>query len=89
LVWGVLSGHLLIGVLWLLAAIVNRWLQAGMVLTTLGDADWFYNTLIYPIRDLLGSILWLASYGGHNFYYRGKVYKLKEGGTVELPEGHA
>jgi ceramide glucosyltransferase len=87
LVWGLLSGHAAVGVLWLLAMVVNRWVQAGAVLTAVGDAGWVGNTLIYPLRDFLGSILWAASYGGENFYYRGTVYKLKPGGRVEAPEG--
>jgi ceramide glucosyltransferase len=84
--WGVCVGHAALGALWLLATVVNRWLQASAVLLALGDPDWLYNTLIYPVRDLLGSLLWLGSYGGANFYYRGKIYKLKEGGRVEEPE---
>jgi ceramide glucosyltransferase len=71
---------------WLLAMTANRWLQAGAILTVLGDPDWVGSTAMYPLRDLLGSVLWMASYGGENFYYRGKVYKLKEGGRVEAPE---
>lgn len=86
LLWGLLSGHPLLGLLWLAAMVVNRWLQAGAILTVLGDPDRLYNALIYPLRDVLGSLLWAASYGGENFYYRGKVYKLKEGGRVESPE---
>jgi ceramide glucosyltransferase len=86
LLWGLLSGHAVLGVLWLLAMVVNRWLQAGAVLTALGDAEWVGNAVIYPLRDLLGSVLWMGSYGGENFYYRGKIYKLKEGGRVEAPE---
>jgi ceramide glucosyltransferase len=86
LLWGLLSGHALLGVLWLAAMVVNRWLQAGAILTVLGDPDRVYNALIYPLRDALGSVLWAASYGGENFYYRGKVYKLKEGGRVESPD---
>jgi len=42
-----------------------------------------WGTLIYPLRDLLGSVIWLGSYGGKRFYYRGGVYTLNEGGTVE------
>ncbi len=49
----------------------------------LGDPDIFWNALIYPLRDLLGWVLWVGSYGGENFYYRGKIYKLKDGGRVE------
>jgi ceramide glucosyltransferase len=86
LLWGLLSGHGLLGVLWVVALVVNRWLQSGTVLAVLGDERWLLDTLIYPLRDLLGGVLWLASYGGENFYYRGKVYKLKEGGRVEAPE---
>jgi ceramide glucosyltransferase len=87
LLWGLLSGHPLLGALWLLAMMVNRWVQAASVLLALGDAEWMRGAAIYPLRDLLGFNLWLASYGGANFYYRGKVYKLKEGGRVEAPGG--
>ncbi|HEU5342050.1 glycosyltransferase [Edaphobacter sp.] len=86
LLWGLLSGHALLGVLWLAAMVANRWLQAGVILRAMGDEDWLRGTAIYPIRDLLGSILWLGSYGGERFYYRGKVYRLKHGGRVEAPE---
>jgi len=86
LLWGLLSGHPLLGLLWFAAMVVNRWMQAGAILTILGDPDRVYNALIYPLRDALGSVLWVASYGGENFYYRGKIYKLKEGGRVESPD---
>ena len=87
LVWGLVSGHALAGVVWLVAMGVNRWLQAGTILGVMGDPDWLRNVLIYPLRDLLGSALWVGSYGGDKFYYRGTIYTLKEGGRVEAPEG--
>jgi ceramide glucosyltransferase len=86
LLWGLLSGHVLLGVVWLGWMVINRWLQAWAILSALGDDGWMRGVLIYPLRDLLGSILWLGSYGGDRFYYRGKVYKLKYGGRVEEPE---
>jgi ceramide glucosyltransferase len=86
LLWGLLSGHALLGLLWFAAMVINRWMQAGAILTILGDPARVYNALIYPLRDALGSVLWMASYGGENFYYRGKIYKLKEGGRVESPD---
>jgi len=87
LAWGLSTGHLLLGVLWLLVAVTNRWLQAEAILrVVLGDPEWISGVLIYPLRDLLGSILWAASYGGEKFYYRGKIYKLKDSGRVEAPE---
>jgi ceramide glucosyltransferase len=85
LLWGLLSGHVLLGVIWLGALVLNRWLQAGMVLRMMGDRDWVWGMLIYPLRDLLGSVLWLGSYGGDRFYYRGKIYRMKDGGRVEEP----
>ncbi len=85
LLWGALSGQVGTGALWLLLTVVNRWVQAATVLRVLGDEDWELNTLMYPLRDLLGGVLWVGSYLGENFYYRGKVYRLKPGGAVELP----
>jgi ceramide glucosyltransferase len=86
LLWGLLSGQAWLGVAWLVGAIVNRWLQAGAVLQVMGDTDWLRGMLLYPLRDLLGTVLWLGSYGGDNFYYRGKIYTLKDGGRVEEPQ---
>jgi ceramide glucosyltransferase len=86
LTWGLLSGHALLGLGWLALVVVNRWLQAGFVLRVMGDDGWMRGMVIYPLRDLLGSILWLGSYGGDRFYYRGKIYRLKDGGQVEAME---
>ena len=85
LLWGLLSGHAVLGVMWLAAIVVNRLVQAGTVLRVMGDSDWVRGTVIYPLRDLLGSLLWLGSYGGDRFYYRGQTYRLREGGRVEAP----
>jgi len=83
LLWGLVAGHPLAGVLWLLAMVANRWLQAAAILIVMQDPHWFANVGIYPLRDLLGSILWAMSYVGDRFYYRGKIYVLKSGGRVE------
>jgi ceramide glucosyltransferase len=61
-------------------------LQAGAILGVLGDEGWVRGMLLYPLRDLLGSVLWLGSYRGDKFYYRGKIYTLKHGGRVEEPQ---
>ena len=60
--------------------------EAGAILLVLGDEGWFRGMLQYPLRDLLGSVLWLGSYGGDRFYYRGKIYRLRQGGRVEEPQ---
>ena len=64
LVWGLVSGRPGIGLLWMAATVANRWTQAGVVLRVLGDPDWMWGTMLYPLRDLLGSVLWVGSYGG-------------------------
>jgi ceramide glucosyltransferase len=86
LLWCLLTGHAALGALWMGAIVVNRWLQAWAILTVLGDPNRLYSALIYPLRDMLGFALWVGSYGGENFYYRGKIYKLKDGGRVESPD---
>jgi ceramide glucosyltransferase len=86
LVWGLLSGHAGLGLVWLAALMVNRWLQAGIVLRVMGDLGWVRGMVIYPLRDLLGSVLWVGSYGGDKFYYRGAVYTLEGGGRVVPPK---
>ena len=83
LLWGLLSGHAALGVLWLMATVINRWLQAGTVLKVLGDAEWQRGTAIYPLRDLLGGVVWAGSYVSRRFYYRGGTYVLSESGTVD------
>jgi ceramide glucosyltransferase len=84
--WGLLSGHEMMGVVWFAALVLNRWLQAAAILLVMGEKAWFRGTLLYPLRDLIGSVLWLGSYGGDKFYYRGKIYTLKDGGRVEEPQ---
>ena len=86
LLWGVVSGRPGLGALWLLGTVVNRWIQSATILHVLGERDWQQGALLYPLRDLLGSVLWANSYLGENFYYRGKTYRLKQGGLVEGPE---
>ncbi len=86
LLWGLMSGQPGLGLLWLLLTAANRWLQAATILRVLGEPEWEHGALLYPVRDLLGSILWANSYLGENFYYRGKVYRLKQGGVVEGPD---
>jgi ceramide glucosyltransferase len=86
LMWGLLSGHALLGVAWLAGTVLNRWLQAGAILRVMGDEGWLRGMLLYPLRDLLGFVFWLGSYGGDKFYYRGKIYTLKGGGRVEEPQ---
>jgi len=80
LAWGILAGHPGWGLLWLLGTCVNRWLMAAVVLWALEDEHAGKPTLIYPLRDLLGFAVWVASYMGDEMQYHGGKYSLGVGG---------
>ncbi|HTZ89782.1 MAG TPA: glycosyltransferase [Alloacidobacterium sp.] len=39
--------------------------------------------LLYPLRDLLGFFYWAASYASSKILWRGRVYRLTEGGLMQ------
>jgi ceramide glucosyltransferase len=86
LAWGLLAGHPLVGVLWLLATCANRWTMAAVMLWALEDEAPGKPTLIYPLRDLLGFAVWVASYMGDRMEYHGGRYSLGVGGRFEPVE---
>ena len=75
-IWGLFSGHPVAGLLWLLATFTNRWLMAAVVLWALEDEEAAKPILIYPLRDLLGFVVWVASYIGSNTRYHGGTYAI-------------
>ena len=79
-VWGLLSGHVLVAVLWLAMGCVNRWIMAAAVLWALEDEQPLVPIALYPLRDLLGGVLWVSSYLGSTMYYHGGAYSLGPGG---------
>jgi len=83
LLWGILTGHPAIGAVWLLATCLNRWVMAAVVLWALEDEQAGKPTLIYPLRDLLGFAVWLASYMGSTMVYHGGAYLLGVGGRFQ------
>ncbi len=86
LAWGLLAGHPVAGMLWLLATCVNRWLMAAGVLWALEDDQAGKPVLIYPLRDLLGFAVWVASYMGDKMVYHGGAYSLGPDGRFEPVE---
>ncbi|HUD23911.1 MAG TPA: glycosyltransferase [Acidobacteriaceae bacterium] len=83
LVWGIAAGHPALGALWLLATCVNRWVMAAVVLWAIEDEQAAWPSLIYPLRDLLGFAVWVASYMGSTMRYHGGAYSLGVGGRFE------
>ncbi|ADV83782.1 glycosyltransferase [Terriglobus saanensis] len=82
LLWGVLAGQPLHGAMFLLAACANRILLAAVALHTLGEQEWFTQSLLYPLRDLMGGILWVGSYCGSGFTYHDANFELTPDGRV-------
>ena len=76
LLWGLVSGRAGTGAWWLLGTCVNRWVMAAVVLWALGEGEAGAAVLIYPLRDLLGSVVWGSSYLGGSPQYRGGAYEL-------------
>ena len=84
---GWLAGFPVVGIGLLLGAIANRMLLSLVVgWVTLSDRRSLVYAWLYPLRDLLGSCVWLASYSGNELVWRGQRYKLEFGGKM-LPVG--
>jgi len=82
--WGIFSGQGTLGLAMLAAAVANRMLQAWAVSTRVVDSEQrFRSTLIYPVRDLLGFCVWVASYFGSGMRWRGEAFVFRPGGTIE------
>ncbi len=78
----VLRGHWALASFFLVAAIVNRLVQASVVLHALGAKRTAKDVLIYPLRDLLGSLIWLASYLPADTRYHGTAFRIMPDGRL-------
>ncbi len=78
--WAVARGEWMLAVLWLLLGAVNRWVMAAGVLWALADDHPLAPLLLFPLRDLLGGVLWVSSYMGNTMHYHGGAYVLDAGG---------
>jgi ceramide glucosyltransferase len=74
--WEICADHPLAGLLWLLGTCINRWIMAAVVLAALEDEERTKPILIYPLRDLLGFVVWVASYIGSTMQYHGGAYNI-------------
>ena len=72
--------------LFLLLAGANRMLQAAVVLGALGKQEVWRDVLLYPLRDLLGGIIWLASYSPADTRYHGTQFRIMPDGKLAKPD---
>jgi len=76
-------GHPAFGVLLFLVAVANRVIQSIAVgWGLIGDRRSLYFSFLYPIRDLVGWCLWVCSFTGGNFFWRGEMYRFTKGGKI-------
>jgi ceramide glucosyltransferase len=63
---------------------LNRVIQSYVVgWGVIGDPRARSYAWVYPIRDLLGAVIWVASYlGGSTFNWRGELYRFTPGGRI-------
>jgi ceramide glucosyltransferase len=71
------------GVTLLAASLVNRVVQSILVgWKLLGDRRALRYCWMYPVRDLLGFLIWLGSFVGGRFEWRGETYRFASGGKI-------
>lgn len=83
LVAGAATGRLAVGVGLFAAAFLNRMVQSVAVgWGVIGDRRALYLSWLYPVRDFLGFLTWLGSFGSRTFFWRGETYRFSKGGRI-------
>lgn len=78
-----MRSHWVAALTFLAIAVANRMLQAFTVLRVLGAEDIGFQTLIYPLRDLLGFVVWCSSYLPADTSYHGTRFRIMPDGTLK------
>ena len=78
-----IQGRWPVALLFLGLAALNRILQSAVVLQALGAESVLTDSLLYPLRDLLGSLLWLCSYLPADTRYHGTHFRIKPDGRLQ------
>jgi ceramide glucosyltransferase len=85
MVW---AGALLLGLPWLgwcalFGSVLGRAIQAWMMSKYVVDEKRIWATvLLFPLRDLIGPLIWALSYASNRIRWRGEIYELVEGGRM-------
>ena len=86
---GAATGHLALGIELFVAAFANRMVQSIAVgWGVIGDRRALYLSWLYPVRDFLGFLTWLGSFGSRTFFWRGETYRFSKGGRI-IPQNRA
>lgn len=66
----------------LLLKIVQSLVVGGMVVGSRQSVRW---AVLFPLRDLIGFLLWAASYANNTLHWHGKIFELEPGGIMRWP----
>jgi ceramide glucosyltransferase len=66
----------------LLLKIVQSMIVGGMVVRSRQAVRLAF---LFPLRDLIGFLLWAGSYANNTLHWHGKVFELEPGGTMRWP----
>jgi len=87
---GALTGHWITGLAFLATAILNRLIESWAIgWGVVRDPVARNQVWLYPLRDLLGFVVWCASYLSKRAVWRDKRYQLVKGGRIVLRENSA
>jgi ceramide glucosyltransferase len=87
LIGGVLAGWPLLGLALLVFTLALKTAQSMLVGgLAVRSRQAVLLGILYPLRDLIGFLLWAASYGSNKLHWHGRVFELEAGGTMHLPK---
>jgi len=84
LISALVLGHPQLGATLFAWSILNRIAQCVVIgYFVVDDRRALVRAALYPLRDLLGFIVWVSSYcGGSSFHWRGELYSFTPGGRI-------
>jgi ceramide glucosyltransferase len=83
LVAGAATGHWILAAGLFAVAFLNRVVQSVAVgWGVIGDRRALYLSLLYPIRDFVGFLIWAGSFSSRTFFWRGETYRFGKGGRI-------
>jgi ceramide glucosyltransferase len=82
-------GHPVVGLALLAVSILNRIIQSVAIgWSVTRDPRARRLCWLYPLRDLMGFVTWVASYSSRSFFWRGETYQFTRGGKI-VPQQRA
>jgi ceramide glucosyltransferase len=86
LIGGILAHHALLGLALLVFTLLLKTVQSMVVGGQVVHSRLSVRLgFLYPLRDLIGFLLWAASYANNNLRWHGRIFELEPGGTIHLP----